>query len=176
VCVCVCVCVVCVCVCLYCVCVWVGVGVCVCVCASCCLASCCALHSPRTWTLSPVTQGMPIQSCRAHACLDTQYWPRGRERDRERKRARESERERERGSTRNSWPLRATDREASRESVSGARQTRICLPWEPALGVYVALAGSLRGLVCATWRVCTTSITVAETGPCARAFTGACVQ
>ena len=110
------------------------------------------------------------------------------QRERERSRERESERERERGSTRNSWLLRATGREASRESVSGSvksqclasrvsvchdasresvsgmmhvsvsvcqRPTRICLHWEPALGVYyLAFAGSLRGLACARHMAC----------------------
>jgi len=48
------------------------------------------------------------------------------QRERERSRERESERERERGSTRNSWLLRATGREASRESVSGSVKSQ-CL-------------------------------------------------
>ena len=71
------------------------------------------------------------------------------QRERERSRERESERERERGSTRNSWPLRATAREASRESEPGAHQSHKSLHWEPVLGVYLALAGRLRALSCA---------------------------
>jgi hypothetical protein len=43
-----------------------GNKVCVCVV---CLASCLALHSPRTRTLSPVAHGMKFQSCRAHRVL-----------------------------------------------------------------------------------------------------------
>jgi hypothetical protein len=154
-----------------------GVRVCVCV-----LLSCVLLCSAQPTHLNIVAcdprhahSVVPGPCMSGHTVLA--------QRERERSREKESERERERARERINQKLVAskskavaTAREASRESVSGARQTRICLPWEPALGVYVALAGSLRGLVCATWRVCTTSITVAETGPCARAFTGACVQ